>query len=82
LVEGTLVSEAGKINFPGSMGSEIFSIILKEQVSLIFWAIRHLDAFYSSEFAWLSGSNEKDNSNFGEGPSRGLAGPKINSGSR
>jgi putative SOS response-associated peptidase YedK len=31
------------------LGIEIFSIIPEEQVSLIFWVIRHLDAFYSSE---------------------------------
>ena len=49
------------------LGIEIFSIIPEEQVSLIFWVIRHLDAFYSSELPWLSGHNEKDNSNFAEG---------------
>jgi hypothetical protein len=43
---------------------EIFSVIPEEKVSLIFWVIRHLDAFYSSELPWLSGRNQKDNSNF------------------
>jgi len=43
---------------------EIFSIIPEEQVSLIFWVIRHLEAFYSAELPWLSGRSEKDNSNF------------------
>ena len=52
------------------LGIEIFSIILEEQVSLIFWVIRHLDAFNSSELPWLSGRNEKDNSNFAEGVSQ------------
>jgi hypothetical protein len=60
------------------LGIEIFSIIPEEQVSLIFWVIRHLDAFYSSELPWLSGRNEKDNSNFAEGVSK-MADPKINS---
>jgi hypothetical protein len=48
------------------LGIEIFSIIPEEQVSLIFWVIRHLDAFYFSELPWLSAPNEKDNSNFAE----------------
>src|ERR1700722_2624525 len=46
------------------LGIEIFSIIPEEQISLIFWVIRHLGAFYSSELPWLSEGNEKDNSNF------------------
>jgi hypothetical protein len=33
------------------LGIEIFSIVTEEQISLIFWIIRHLDAFYSLE--WL-----------------------------
>jgi len=49
------------------LGIEVFSIIPEEQVSFIFWVLRHLDAFYSSELPWLSGGNEKDNSNFVKG---------------
>jgi hypothetical protein len=52
------------------LGIEIFSIKPEEQVSLILWVIRHLDAFYSSELPWLSGRKEKDNSNLAEGVSQ------------